>query len=455
MKRMKNSFILGLCFIAILFSIFTGCAPKEEPPTESEPEEPVIEVISPAEPEDKPEENIPEEPEKEPEPPAEEPKPIVYTLSFAGDCTLGTEYASYGSNGSFVQVIGDNYSYPFENVLDIFENDDFTFVNFEGVLSEYNVPAEKKYRFRAPPAYSKIVTAGNIEAVNLSNNHSYDYGKTGYADTKAALESENITYVETNSTAMFTTETGLKIGLYAGQFNINVSDMKEDIALLRSEGAEIVICSFHWGIEGSYRPNGSQKNYAHAAIDAGADIVFGHHPHVLQPIEQYGNGVIYYSLGNFSFGGNRNPTDKDTAIIQQTVIRELDGTVHLGETNPIPCSLTSTDGRNDYRPIPYEVGSDKYNRTLSKLDGSFTGPDLVKKPEPAESPEEGSAGENGEDIPTTPTTPEISPDFPANGGASVEIPSIPETGTDPSSGVVSTPELPTTPEFQPETPSHI
>ena len=307
-----------------------------------------------------------------PETPAESTmQPITYTLSFAGDCTLGDDYSVYGAAGRFTTIVGSNYSYPFENAMPYFGQDDFTLVNLEGVLSGPLPPAEKKYRFRGPVDYAKILTAGSVDAVNLANNHTYDFGTTGYKNTLNALEAENITYVEDAGTATFTTESGLKLGLFSGQFTVDLADMKKDIQQLRDDGAEIVIASFHWGIERSYTPTSDQKKVAHAAIDAGADIVVGHHPHVLQPVEEYKNGVIYYSLGNFSFGGNRNPSDKDSVVVQQLVIREANGTVHLGETKLIPFRVSSVTNRNDYKPTPYAVDSADYKRAMRKLNGTY------------------------------------------------------------------------------------
>ena len=96
----------------------------------------------------------------------------------------------------------------------------------------------------------------------------------------------------------------------------------------------------------------------------------GHHPHVLQPIEYYKNGVIFYSLGNFSFGGNANPTDTDTVLLQQEVFRGPDGVVNLGSLNVIPCSVSSIQGRNNFQPMPLEEGSEAYNRVMQKLFGA-------------------------------------------------------------------------------------
>lgn len=94
--------------------------------------------------------------------------------------------------------------------------------------------------------------------------------------------------------------------------------MKNGISRAKKNNAEIIIVSFHWGTERKYYPNSKQKSLGHYAINCGASLVLGHHPHVLQGIEQYKGRYIVYSLGNFCFGGNSNPKDKDTMIFQQT-----------------------------------------------------------------------------------------------------------------------------------------
>lgn len=374
-----------------------------------------------------PETTVPPTTELEPtEPPATEPQTVIYTLCFAGDCTLGTDHKSYGTAGSFVYTVGTNYSYPFENVQSYFANDDFTMVNLEGVFTEGGTPADKTFTFRGPESYAKILTAGSVEAVSLANNHTLDFGQSGYNSTKTALQRENVAYVEENKTALYTTQSGLTIGMVAAQFYIEPSTLQKAITQLRKDGAEIVIFSYHGGVEGSYRATDKQKYYAHYAIDAGADIVFGHHSHVLQPIEHYKNGVIYYSLGNFSFGGNRNPPDKDSAIIQQTVIRDPDGTVRLGETTPIACRLSSLANWNDFRPTPYTEGSKEQLRALSKLDGSFNGPDL-------EIDRTTTAPANTEPAPTEPEVTEPPSTEPPVVTTEAPVSTDPPVVTDPSS----------------------
>ena len=305
-----------------------------------------------------------------------EPEPEVFTLTFVGDCTLGSDPNSMGS-GSFVKVIGEDYGYPFRNVADYFHNDDATFVNLEGVFADEGEGEDKMFRFRGPLAYGNILTEGSVEAVTLANNHIMDFGEEGFRSTKGVLDGRRIHYAQQDGSVIFNTKSGLRIGMYAVSFQMDKEDMAAEVAQLREKGAEIVILAMHAGTEGSYRATKKQIDYAHAAIDAGVDIVWGHHSHRLQPIEEYNGGIIYYGLANFSFGGNRGPRDMDTVIVQQQIVREPDGTVHRGELTLIPCSMSSSKNVNNYQPTPYEPDSKAWNRALSKLDGTYTGPDQI------------------------------------------------------------------------------
>lgn len=358
-------------------AIETAAETTEPETTETVPEtteetEPVTEETTEATTE--PEETEPETTEAPTEP---EPKEQHYWLTFAGDCTLGSDRSNYGVKYSFIDTIGEDYDYPFRNVAEYFKNDDFTFINLEGVLADEGRHSGAMFTFRGPTAYTKILTGSSVEAVTLANNHVMDYGKDGYASTKKVLEEAGVAYVEKDGWAMYTTESGLKIGMYAISFTMNGPDMKAKISQMRSEGAEIVIVAAHWGVEGSYRPNGEQTNFAHNCIEYGADIVYGSHPHVLQKIETYKDKPIFYSMGNFCFGGNHWPPDLDSVILQQEVIRDENGEISLGELRIIPVSCNSlTTGQNNFQPTPCEEGSDRYKRIISKLDGSFKGANL-------------------------------------------------------------------------------
>lgn len=311
------------------------------------------------------------------EPAETKPREERFVLTFAGDCTLGCNPVNYYAGEGFIKTVGEDYRYPFRNVISYFENDDFTLVNLEGPLCDSGNPVQKTHTFRGPTEYVNILTQNSVEAVTIANNHTYDYGQQGYDDTVAALNAAGIPYVQRDDTTVVTLEGGLTVGIYgAVYYLLDVEDMVAEITAMREQGVDLIIFAPHWGTEGTYRPTEQQTEVGHAAIDAGADIVYGTHPHVLQPIEKYGDGVIFYSLGNFSFGGNGYPRDFDTVLVQQEVIREESGSVVLGELTLVPASVSSVEGRNNYQPTPYEAGSAGYDRVLEKLDGTWQGSNL-------------------------------------------------------------------------------
>lgn len=366
MRSGKTILFATVCALCLM-----GCsksAPAETTPL-AEPSTPQVETTAPV---------MVTEPAAQTTMPADtEPQEERFTLTFAGDCTLGANPVNTYAEVGFPRVVGEDYAYPMRNVVSFFASDDATFVNLEGALTETGNPADKTHTFRGPSAYSHILTDNSIEVVTLANNHSLDYGQTGYASTCAALEEAGIPYVERDSGTLITLDCGLKVGLYGMvYYHLDTEDMQTEIASLREQGAELVIVAPHWGVEGSYRPSQLQIDVGHAAIDAGADIVWGSHPHVLQPIEEYNGGIIYYSMGNFCFGGNSMPDDFDTVLLQQEVIRRPDGTVCLGNLTIIPCSISSEERINNYQPTPMAADSQEYARVLSKLDGSFDGPNL-------------------------------------------------------------------------------
>ena len=320
----------------------------------------------------------PEPTEPETTEPATEPEPQSFTLTFVGDCTLGTQPKNFNYQLAFIKTVGEDYSYNFANVIDYFANDDFTMLNLEGVLANEGTAAVKQYTFRGPTDYVNILTQNSVEAVSLSNNHSKDFLEAGYLSTTTTLTDAGVPYVEQDKTLIVTTERGLTIGIYA----VNIDNLKEEeivagiSALDANEEVDLVILCAHWGNENTFKANATQKTLGHAAIDAGADIVYGTHPHTLQPIEEYNGGIIYYSLGNFAFGGNNKPKDFNTALVQQEVILNPDGTVTLGELTIVPCSVSSVTNTNNFQPTPYEVGSADYEKTMSKLNGTYTGASL-------------------------------------------------------------------------------
>ena len=302
-----------------------------------------------------------------PEPTAE---PVSITVSMVGDCTLGTDvnFDQSTSFDAFYQMKNDP-GYFFQNVKDIFTADDLTVANMEGTLTTSNDRQQKTFAFKGNPSYTEILTQGGVEATNLANNHSHDYGDQSYEDTIQYLEADGITTFGYDRTAVMDVK-GIKVGL------IGIYELKDGLGRqqqvidtireVKDQGAQVIIVSFHWGTEKSNSPDDIQKTLAHLAIDQGADLVVGHHPHVLQGIEKYQGKNIVYSLGNFCFGGNKNPSDKDTMIFQQTFTVENGELVEDDVTNIIPCSLSSESGYNNYQPMVLE-GSEK-ERVLQKIE---------------------------------------------------------------------------------------
>ncbi|BFL48457.1 CapA family protein [Lactonifactor longoviformis] len=296
-------------------------------------------------------------------------EPVQITVSTAGDCTLGTDEGFDQSTSLNAYYNEQGGAYFFQNVKSIFEADDLTIVNMEGTLTTSDSRAEKLYAFKGDPSYVDILTNGSVEAANMANNHSKDYGESSYEDTVKYLEEANITTFGYDKTAVMEIK-GLKVGL-VGIYVLadgmeREEQLKTNIAAVKEQGANLVIVSFHWGEERATVPNEIQKDLAHIAVDNGADLVVGHHPHVLQGIETYNGKKIVYSLGNFCFGGNKNPSDKDTMIFQQT-FTFLDGKLQEDETvNIIPCSISSSSSRNNYQPTPAE--GDEKTRIMEKIE---------------------------------------------------------------------------------------
>lgn len=366
--------VLGLAILLTARHLdSTPRLPDTQPEDQTSPAQTLVPTYSWEPEETQPEDTLPAETEADE---ISRPEDRIL-LTFAGDCTLGSHDYYEGAGYGFRLTVGEDYEYPFRNVVSYFEADDLTLVNLEGALTTTGYPAGARYSFKGLPEYVQILTENSVEGVSLANNHSGDYGEEGYASTKKVLEDAGVSYVERDDSTVITLENGIKVGLYgAVYYKLDAKVITQEIRKLRENGADIVIFVPHWGAEGAYRPAQDQIELAHQAIDAGADIVFGSHPHVLQPIEEYKDGVIFYSLANFCFGGNIYPGDLDTALIQQEFVRDETGKLALGERTVVPCSVSSITERNNYQPTPYAEGTEEYQRTMSKLDGTFTGRNL-------------------------------------------------------------------------------
>lgn len=300
---------------------------------------------------------------------------ITLTISAAGDCTLGTD-ENFDDSTNFTAVYNEqgDPGYFLRKVKSVFESDDLTIVNLEGTLTTSDYREDKTFAFKGKPSYTAILTEGAVEAVNLANNHSHDYGTDSYEDTIANLDEAGIVNFGYDRTAVIDVK-GVSVGL-VGVYELSEGydaedDLRECLNEVKAEGAQLIVVSFHWGSEKEHYPDDIQKTLAHVAIDEGAHLVVGHHPHVLQGIEVYKGRNIVYSLGNFCFGGNSNPSDKDTMIFQQTFtiqggIVQEDNVKHI-----IPCSLSSASSYNNYQPCILD-GEDA-QRVLDRIDTYSSG----------------------------------------------------------------------------------
>lgn len=274
-------------------------------------------------------------------------------ISAAGDFTLGTD-ENFDYHDSFVNEASEKgLPYFVEGLDNIFKEDDFTTVNLETTLTNATEKAVKKFTFKGDPSYANILELGGIEAVNLANNHIFDYLEQGYEDTISALQKQNIGYFGYDHQYV-TTIKGIKIGALGYEGWEDTAEIRnkieKDITTLRSQGVQMILVHYHWGAEKQYVPNDVQQSLARYTIDQGADLILGHHPHVVQGIEEYKGKFIVYSLGNFMFGGNRNPNDKDTFVFQQTFQLKNGELTSQKEINIIPFSISSVTDRNNYQP---------------------------------------------------------------------------------------------------------
>ena len=307
-----------------------------------------------------------------------ENKENTLLISAVGDCTLGGVFKSSTADKFKSYADKQGYGYFMENVKEIFEIDDLTIANLEVVLVSSGTPRDgREYIMHGYPEYVNILTEGSIEAVTVANNHAKDFNRTGLNKTKEHVKNAGVAVCGYDSIDIYEAK-GKKIGLlgytvWDNDYNQMVKDIKE-----LKKSTDLVIVSIHGEEEKVYRPTKEQIKYCRGAVDAGADLVLGHHPHVVNGIETYKGVTIVYSLGNFCFGGNKNPEDKDTFIFQQEFVIEDDGTLSKGKINIIPCSISSVQNNNDFKPTPLfgseaERVMDKIIKYSEGMQGAFTG----------------------------------------------------------------------------------
>lgn len=264
---------------------------------------------------------------------------------------------------SYVKKYG--YDYFFQNVRELFESDDLTIVNLEGPLTTSDdLRSGRTFNFRGDPSYVNILSGSSVEIANVANNHAMDFGESGFSETAEVLTNAGIG-VSGFSKVYFTDVKGVRVcSVGFTEWAYSQAQIEKAIRAVRDQ-CDLLIVSVHWGEERHYEATSTQKKLGRAMVDAGADIVIGNHSHVYGGVELYNGKYIIYSLGNFCFGGNKNPSDKNCTIFQQTFNVAPDGTVTDGGINIIPAKVSTQSNTNDYQP--YILSGEEALKQLSKI----------------------------------------------------------------------------------------
>ena len=288
------------------------------------------------------------------------------------------------------------YDYPFAATRETLQQGDIVIGNLESPLASSGVEfTDKKFRFKTEPKAAAALKSAGFTHLSLANNHILDFGAEGLKETLAALDANSIIYsgagmnLASARTAGMIELKGVKVAFlsysltypaeffagaekagtapgYASFFTADITEAKKE--------ADCVIVSFHWGGEGEDTPKPYQVSAAHRAVDAGANIVIGHHPHVLQGIETYNNGVIFYSLGNFAFGSTSS-----TAAVSMIARITFDGGIK--EVEVIPLNVRNAQVRFQPRLLKgaaaaevvkkLDVLSSGLNNSLAPVNGRY------------------------------------------------------------------------------------
>ncbi|MED1916038.1 CapA family protein [Bacillus thuringiensis] len=261
-------------------------------------------------------------------------------LTFVGDIMM--------SGNVEKTLLANSYDYPYKHVSSLFLQDDITIANLETPITETGVAAQNKaYVYKSSPLAVPAMKNAGIDVVNLANNHSMDQGVPGLLDTFDALDENRIEYVGAGKDAsrayspVFIEKNGIKIAIlgfsrvipetswYAGHSQPGMAASYDPSLAVKAiqeakNQADLVVVIAHWGKERADYPVDHQKELSRAYIDAGADLIVGGHPHVLQGFERYNDKWIAYSLGNFIFTRSNEPKTWETMVLQANCTKSGD-----------------------------------------------------------------------------------------------------------------------------------
>lgn len=279
-------------------------------------------------------------------------------MHFIGDMLCATDERTHYENCFNDVADSVDPSYFLSEVSFLFKKDDLTIGDAENVYSDNNnLPIAEKgqtanpgieaYWFKTKTKNARILSEGGIDYVSIDNNHIEDYGEQGVKDTKKALDKVGVDWGEQDKIVYYEKD-GYTIGVIGITMYQEgaVPAIKKHIKKASKE-SDYQIVYFHGGTEAIHKPEEWKINACHRLIDAGADLVIGDHPHVLQPREFYKGKTIIYSMGNFVFGGNRHPENR-TMIYQHTL--KIDGDKLVKEKGKIIPCYVYTGSTNNWKP---------------------------------------------------------------------------------------------------------
>ena len=330
----------------------------------------------------------------------------LMTVTCTGDFTIGGD--NYHHKDLFTPELkkhDDDINFVMQNVRNLFLDDDLTILNFEGTLTDTKfVPNKKKeneFLFNITPSAVSVLSDNGVEAVSLANNHVFDHGTEGFTDTKLALDGAGVIYSTSAQPGIYSYKDQIQVAMlsylcidrYGSSFKRHHEEEEFTEEFLQydtfeeavqadirkaQDAYDVVIVSFHWGNEKSYSPTDNQIRLGHLAVDAGADLVIGHHPHRIQPIECYKGKYICYSLGNFCFAGHNKPSDM-SSIIFQARFRVKETSVTFKDFRIVPIRISSKKDQNDFIPFIFDNGheTDAIRTVLTDSNNTKNLPDAV------------------------------------------------------------------------------
>lgn len=363
-KIISLMLVLSILFLLSCRSAQKDTGVSEDTQSTSEPVQ--------TEPAEASEETEPTE-ETETDSPAEAQDVTSINVSLVGDCLLSSYLGTHEPGSYNAYAESHDPSYFFEGVQSVFASDDITIANCETVFTDQTLdPTPKEedpaYWYYGPSANAEAFSAGSVEVASLANNHVNDYGEEGYNDTVTALEKYGV-LVGRDAEPVYVDAGGLTVGiLCCNVWGYYQTDRACDILAEMSEVSDVQIVFPHGGVMGTYIPDEWRVYCFRQMIDAGAEVVAGAHPHKLQPVERYNDGVICYSLGDFCFGDA--PYHENAAVIMTVEFRFIDGVYDGLSYNIVPCYLYDAD-RNDYQPVIIDGTADmNYNRIKGFMAGN-------------------------------------------------------------------------------------